>query len=56
MLNVLDGKLGKHLSELDEQMRELGQLRQDLLSYRMHIRSRLHVLAPAEARARSGSD
>jgi hypothetical protein len=55
LLNVLDGKLGTHLRELDEQMVELGRLRQDLLSYRMHIRRRLQALAPAEARTRTGA-
>ena len=57
MLNVLDGKLARHLAALDEQMLELGRLRQDLLSYHMHIRRRLHVLPAIEASQKpSGGD
>ncbi|HKI98889.1 MAG TPA: MerR family transcriptional regulator [bacterium] len=51
MLGVLDGKLGQHLEVLDEQMRELARLREDLLSYRQHIRNRLAGLAAKAGRA-----
>lgn len=41
MLRALDGKLGDRLGSLDEQMNELARMRDDLRSYRRHIRSRL---------------
>lgn len=44
MLQVLDGQLARHSTELDERLRELAALRGDLRSYRRHIRTRLAAL------------
>jgi len=45
MLHVLDDKLAEHLGALEEQLRELGRLREDLRAYQSHIRRRLSGLA-----------
>jgi MerR family transcriptional regulator, repressor of the yfmOP operon len=50
MLHVLDAKLGQHLGALAEQMRELERLREELASYRGHIRKRQAGLG-SQARA-----
>ena len=44
MLTVLDGKLGQHEAAIDEQIRELSRLREDLTAYRRHIGRRLQGL------------
>jgi DNA-binding transcriptional MerR regulator len=41
MLRVLDGKLGQHLAHLEEQLRDLERLREELQAYRQRIRGRL---------------
>jgi DNA-binding transcriptional MerR regulator len=41
MLRVLDSQLELHLTQLDEQVRELTALRTDLHAYRERIRTRL---------------
>ena len=55
MLHVLDGKLGQHLGELEEQLRELTRLRTDLEAYRSHVRSRLTHLTQAAAPHKPGA-
>jgi DNA-binding transcriptional MerR regulator len=45
MLVVLDNQLEAHLATLEQRMRELAALRNDITEYRAHIRARRQVLA-----------
>jgi DNA-binding transcriptional MerR regulator len=45
MLVRLDDLLGRHLSDLDARIRELGQLRDDIGKYRDHVRSRIDAMS-----------
>ena len=45
MLEKLDGLLERRLAELDERIAELGDLRDDIQSYRQHVRQRGEDLA-----------
>lgn len=48
MLVVLDDQLAAHLATLEQRMRELAALRNDITEYRTHIRARRQELAAAD--------
>jgi len=51
MLEKLEALLAQRLSELDERIAELGDLRGDIQSYRQHVRARVDQLAPTRRSA-----
>jgi DNA-binding transcriptional MerR regulator len=51
MLQLLDGHLGRHLSELDSRIEELVSLRDEMNRYRNHVEARIDALSQHEDRA-----
>lgn len=52
MLGRLDDLLGRHLGDLDERIRELGDLRDEIQKYRDHVASRSDALPSRKRKSR----